>query len=549
MNWYPSVPACSSILSPSLGTTSLFFPSGSTPTLSVMDSDVVAGQFEDADEFLPSQHTPTAHQGYRDECVVASRSDDEADSWSSDEDVVGDDWDWHGTSGDFTKQWKAKQSGVQPNAQSRSASNPKMQPTSHALRKFSDKVHVEAYAGPKLPGQTTNKLVEGRKRTEAERVRVKDKADRATLEQVLDPRTRMILFRFLNFGVVQTINGCISTGKEANVYHATTAADGDYAVKIYKTSILTFKDRDKYVTGEFRYRHGYSRHNPRKMVKVWAEKEMRNLSRLTSAGVPCPKPIILRRHVLVMTFLGQEGWPAPRVKDVELSESKWRELYLQCVQLMHTIYHRCKLVHADLSEFNMLYHQHQLFIIDVSQSVEHDHPHAMDFLRKDCLNVTEFFRKKAVNVMPDTELVRFVTNEDINEGNVDEYLEEAQKRIALQPTQEPQQEDGDVKQVDDVQESKSPEKDAKAPEPAETVCEESSSEGSEDDDDDEEEGEEEGEARGNRRKDDDDSDQLSRKERKKAAKEEQREKRKNKVPKHVKKRKQKVAAQQKHGRR
>ena len=52
------------------------------------------------------------------------------------------------------------------------------------------------------------------------------------------------------------------------------------ATQIYKTSILLFKDRDKYVTGEYRFRHGYARHNPRKMVRTWAEKEMRNLKRL-----------------------------------------------------------------------------------------------------------------------------------------------------------------------------------------------------------------------------------------------------------------------------
>jgi len=49
--------------------------------------------------------------------------------------------------------------------------------------------------------------------------------------------------------------------------------------QVYKTSILIFKDRDKYVSGEFRFRHGYCKHNPRKMVKTWAEKEMRNLIR------------------------------------------------------------------------------------------------------------------------------------------------------------------------------------------------------------------------------------------------------------------------------
>jgi RIO kinase 1 len=97
--------------------------------------------------------------------------------------------------------------------------------------------------------------------------------------QALDPRTRMVLFKMLNRGVFQEINGCISTGKEANVYYATTAKGDALAVKVYKTSILVFKDRERYVQGDFRFRHGYSKHNPRKMVKTWAEKEMRNLSR------------------------------------------------------------------------------------------------------------------------------------------------------------------------------------------------------------------------------------------------------------------------------
>ena len=46
---------------------------------------------------------------------------------------------------------------------------------------------------------------------------------------------------------------------------------------MYKTSILVFKDRDKYVSGEYRYRHGYCRSNPRKMVKV---RKLRNASNI-----------------------------------------------------------------------------------------------------------------------------------------------------------------------------------------------------------------------------------------------------------------------------
>jgi hypothetical protein len=64
----------------------------------------------------------------------------------------------------------------------------------------------------------------------------------------------------------------------------------------------------------FRPRTGYSKSNPRKMVQLWAEKETRNLTRLQAAGVRCPTPILLRLHVLVMSFIGAEGVAAPRLR-------------------------------------------------------------------------------------------------------------------------------------------------------------------------------------------------------------------------------------------
>jgi RIO kinase 1 len=187
------------------------------------------------------------------------------------------------------------------------------------------------------------------------RYKVKDKSDRATVEQVLDPRTRMIIFKMIQRGIISELNGCISTGKEANVYHSTAVDEGhERAIKVYKTSILTFKDRDKYVSGEFRFRHGYCRHNPRKMVKTWAEKEFRNLTRLYQADILCPKPIYLRSHVLVMDFIGTNGFPAPLLKDAQIDEPTARKLYLDCVKIVYQIYNQARLVHADLSEFNIL---------------------------------------------------------------------------------------------------------------------------------------------------------------------------------------------------
>lgn len=296
------------------------------------------------------------------------------------------------------------------------------------MQRFENRINLGNLHHPSLSGKATNPLLEISNADDSRRCRRKDKADRATTEQVLDARTRMILFKMLSRGAISEVNGCVSTGKEANVYHATSEECGDCALKIYKTSILVFKDRDKYVTGEFRFRHGYSRHNPRKMVRLWAEKEMRNLARLHSQGVPCPRPILLRGHVLLMEFVGRDGWPSPKLKDVVLTEGKARELYLECVLIMRKLYTKCKLVHADLSEFNMLFHDGHLCVIDVSQSVEHDHPHALEFLRKDCTNVTDFFRRKGVCVMSSKELFDFITDVTINEANVEDYLQKAQER-------------------------------------------------------------------------------------------------------------------------
>lgn len=304
------------------------------------------------------------------------------------------------------------------------------QPSEKLFRKYTNKINVERYEGPQLPGYAANALIENAKRSDAGRIRTKDKHDRATAEQVMDPRTRMILFKLLNRGMITEINGCISTGKEANVYHATSKTAEDYAIKIYKTSILVFKDRDKYVSGEFRFRHGYCRHNPRKMVRTWAEKEMRNLVRLHTAGLEVPQPILLRSHVLVMTFIGKDGWPAPKLKEVEMTTSKARSLYHDCVVFMWSMYNKCKLVHADLSEFNILYHNGKLVVIDVSQSVEHDHPHALEFLRKDCTNITEFFRKKEVATMTVKELFDYITDPSVTEDNMEEYLDKVSEKAS-----------------------------------------------------------------------------------------------------------------------
>jgi RIO kinase 1 len=270
--------------------------------------------------------------------------------------------------------------------------------------------------------------------------------DRATTEQVMDPRTRLILFKMLDRGLFEEIHGCVSTGKEANVYHATSSSKSEFAVKVFKTSILVFRDRDKYVSGDHRFKSGYGRGNPRKMVKMWAEKELKNLNRLHASGLACPEPKILKDNVLVMEFIGQDGWPAPRLRDANLDDDKFRACYLQTVRAMRIMFHKCRLVHGDLSEYNMLYFKKQVYIIDVSQSVELDHPRALDFLRMDCINVTNFFVKagKVTNALSAKKLFDFVV--DASFGCEDDAEMDRALDVLLQ-----QQQDQETGELDEEQ--------------------------------------------------------------------------------------------------
>nr|CAH7760879.1 unnamed protein product [Callosobruchus chinensis] len=386
--------------------------------------------FCDAEEDLPDVKNLNVDEEQSDEYKDAVNSDDE--EYSEGEEDFYDEYYLQGSS---------HHGHSNPQQASNKVTN--YQPSDNQFKKYSHKINVEKFEVDSLPHHAVNLLQENEKRLDSNRIRTKDKHDRATAEQVMDPKTRMILFKLLNKSIISEINGCISTGKEANVYHASANTGKEYAIKIYKTSILIFKDRDKYVSGEFRFRHGYCKHNPRKMVRTWAEKEMRNLVRMFSNGLNVPEPVLLKSHVLIMSFIGKDGWPAPKLKDVDLTQSKAREIYRDVVIIMWKLYNKCKLVHADLSEFNMLYHNGQVWIIDVSQSVEHDHPHALEFLRKDCTNITEFFKKKEVATMTVKELFNFITDISITEENMEDCLEKLAERAA---------EKSDVSPTDEVEE-------------------------------------------------------------------------------------------------
>ncbi len=61
------------------------------------------------------------------------------------------------------------------------------------------------------------------------------------------------------------------------------------------------------------------------------EKEYRNLIRAYWEGVPMTKSLYRKDNVLFLRFLGEEGWPSPQLReiDVKRGSGKWTTFYVQ----------------------------------------------------------------------------------------------------------------------------------------------------------------------------------------------------------------------------
>jgi len=246
----------------------------------------------------------------------------------------------------------------------------------------------------------------------------------------LDGAVRLQIQKAINNGLISRMNGAVKEGKEAIVYHADGPKDvcngdnaDDVAIKIFKR-IQEFRKRGEYVDGDPRYfRKNFNSYDKREQVELWAEKEFRNLTRAYVAGVPCPQPLLQKQNILFMKFLGEDGWPCPQIREVEMKHGsmKWAHLYSQTMVATRKLYHCARLVHSDLSEYNillcpslMLRHDKdqskgkdnpvdngelQVVLIDFGQAVHVHYPSAGIFLDRDLSRISCFFAGHGIAVL------------------------------------------------------------------------------------------------------------------------------------------------------
>jgi len=223
--------------------------------------------------------------------------------------------------------------------------------------------------------------------------------DRKVWGKVFDRETLFALYSLHNKGIIEDIKGAVAEGKESRIFLATNGEQ--LALKIYRVDAAAFERIWPYIRGDPRFWNVGK--NRRAVIYRWVRKEFGNLKRMFNAGVSVPKPYAFSKNVLVMQFLG-DGAPAPTLKEAGAQDE---ELFWRIVEDVGKMYRIARLVHADLSEYNIVLWENRHYFIDAGQAVDLKHPGADSFLERDIKNLTRFFKLD----VPLNEVIKLVKGE------------------------------------------------------------------------------------------------------------------------------------------
>ena len=234
----------------------------------------------------------------------------------------------------------------------------------------------------------------------------KNKEEFRVIEEVFDRLTLEGMLKLLSKGTINTLHGAVKAGKEARVYYALGRDDQELAIKIYYTHTAEFrKGMMQYIQGDPRFKH--IRNNARSMIYTWNQKEFNNLQLCEEAGVNSPRPIEFIRNILVMTFIGEDGVPAPLLREREPEDPQ--SFYEQVLDEMQRMWQKAGLAHGDLSEYNIMIHEEKPVIFDVSQAMLIIHPMAPMLIERDIQNVNYCFKRLGAETRDPKELKEWIT--------------------------------------------------------------------------------------------------------------------------------------------
>jgi RIO kinase 1 len=215
-------------------------------------------------------------------------------------------------------------------------------------------------------------------------------------KNVFDQFTIQTLWKFISTRYIDGLVGPVKIGKESNVFLA-EKGDLKVIVKIYRLQSCNFNKMFDYLKSDPRYVN--LKKQRRKVIFKWVQREFGNLKSAAEV-IRVPKAYKFFNNVVLMEFIGDKE-RAPQLKDSYPQDpEKFFRQIMDYVKRLHDV----GLVHADLSEYNILNYNQSPVFIDFSQGTSTRDILAQEYLERDIRNVCHFFTKNGLSIDVEREI-------------------------------------------------------------------------------------------------------------------------------------------------
>ena len=213
---------------------------------------------------------------------------------------------------------------------------------------------------------------------------------------VFDEFTIRSIQKLMSQTIIEGVESPVQIGKEANIFTATTKNLEKRIIKIYRLDSCNFNTMYRYIKSDPRF-IGIKKQR-RQVIFTWVKREYKNLIKARQAGLRVPTPFTFLNHILILEMIGTKE-PAPQLKDQQPADMQ--KFLDEIIKNVNDLYKKAGLVHADLSEYNILNSNDKPIFIDFSQSTDIKDSSAKDYLKRDLENLKRYFKKFSIQL--DTE--------------------------------------------------------------------------------------------------------------------------------------------------
>jgi len=202
-------------------------------------------------------------------------------------------------------------------------------------------------------------------------------------------------------GIISSVGSSRGVGKESDIYYALDFEGNEVIIKINRTGRASFRNVKKkrdFLEKRTHYSIYFTAY-------LSARREYEILSKLQGSKLPVPKIRGYNRHIIVMDII--KGKELVNIDYIE----KPLKVLKQIIKFERKLYKKYKLIHADLTEYNIIYDEDskKITIIDFPQAVTIDHPNALELLERDVNHLMEFFGKKYGVSLETDSVLKFIT--------------------------------------------------------------------------------------------------------------------------------------------